>query len=84
MTVAAAGLISHIAVGALVGGPVGNVPTDLRPQPECDPVDTSTFAAYQKSMACRLEFVIPDPNYVRAAVHRELVNALGRRDVRQP
>ena len=29
------------------------VPTDLRPQPVCDPVDTSTFAAYQKSMACR-------------------------------
>jgi non-heme chloroperoxidase len=36
------------------------VPTDLRPQPQCDPVDTSTFAAYQRSRACRLGFVIPE------------------------
>jgi len=36
------------------------VPTDLRPPPDCDPVDTSTFAAYQKSRACRLGFVIPE------------------------
>jgi non-heme chloroperoxidase len=36
------------------------VPTDLRPQPKCDPVDRSTFAAYQKSMACRLGFLIPE------------------------
>ena len=36
------------------------VPTELRPQPVCDPVDTSTFAAYQRSLACRLGFVIPE------------------------
>jgi pimeloyl-ACP methyl ester carboxylesterase len=39
---------------------VKNVPPDLRPPPVCDPVDRSTFAAYQKSMACRLGFVIPE------------------------
>jgi pimeloyl-ACP methyl ester carboxylesterase len=36
------------------------VPTELRPQPKCDPVDTSTFAAFQTSRACRLGFVIPE------------------------
>jgi pimeloyl-ACP methyl ester carboxylesterase len=35
-------------------------PRDLRPQPVCDPVDTSTFAAFQKSRACRLGFTIPE------------------------
>jgi pimeloyl-ACP methyl ester carboxylesterase len=34
-------------------------PSDLRPQPVCDPVDRSSFTAYQKSMACRLGFTIP-------------------------
>ena len=63
------GLVYMDALGDLEDDPAADpewlalmkkVPSDLRPPPVCDPVDRRTFAAYQKSMACRLGFVIPE------------------------
>jgi non-heme chloroperoxidase len=36
------------------------VPAGLRPQRACDPVDTSTFAAFRITRACTLGFAIPE------------------------
>jgi pimeloyl-ACP methyl ester carboxylesterase len=63
------GLLYMDALGDLEDDPLADpewlalqkkVPTDLRPQPKSDPVDKSTLAVYQKSMACRLGFLIPE------------------------
>ena len=36
------------------------MPSGLRPQPVCDPADTSSFAAFRMTRACALEFTIPE------------------------
>jgi pimeloyl-ACP methyl ester carboxylesterase len=36
------------------------MPADLRPQPVCGPVNRDSFTAYQKSLACRFGFTIPE------------------------
>jgi pimeloyl-ACP methyl ester carboxylesterase len=36
------------------------MPADLRPHPVCGPADRDSFAAYQKSLACRFGFTIPE------------------------
>jgi non-heme chloroperoxidase len=36
------------------------MPAGLNPQPVCDPVDTSTFAAFRITRACTLGFAIPE------------------------
>ena len=36
------------------------MPPGLRPPPVCEPEDRSTFAAFQKSLACRFGFTFPE------------------------
>jgi non-heme chloroperoxidase len=36
------------------------MPSGLRPQPVCDPVDTSTFAAFRRTRTCPLGFTLPE------------------------
>jgi len=35
------------------------MPADLRPQPSCDPVDRSSFAAFRTTLACGFGFAFP-------------------------
>ncbi len=49
------------------------MPPGLRPQPVCDPVDTSTFAAFRRTRACRLGFALPE-----SELHQQFEDVNGR------
>ena len=64
-----AGLVYLDAIGDLEDDPPADkewaalqqkMPAGLRPPPVCDPVDTSTFAAFRITRACSLGFAIPE------------------------
>src|SRR5688572_11337791 len=63
-----AGLVYLDALGDLEDDPPADkewlalqqqLPPGLNPMPVCDPVDRSTFEAYQRSLACRYRFTLP-------------------------
>jgi pimeloyl-ACP methyl ester carboxylesterase len=39
------------------------MPSDLRPQAACEPVDRSSFAAFHRTLACRFGFAIPEAEH---------------------
>ncbi len=49
------------------------MPPGLRPQPVCDPVDRSTFAAFRRTRACRLGFALPE-----SELHHQFEDVNGR------
>jgi non-heme chloroperoxidase len=63
------GLVYLDAIGDLEDDPPADkewadlaekMPAGLRPQPVCSPLDTSSFATFQKTRACTLGFTIPE------------------------
>ena len=64
-----AGLVYLDAIGDLEDEPPADaewaalaqkVPRDLRPRPACDPVDTSSFAAFRRTRTCPMGFILPE------------------------
>jgi non-heme chloroperoxidase len=64
-----AGLVYLDAIGDLEDDPPADkewaalapkMPAGLRPKPVCDPVDTSSFAAFRRTRTCPMGFILPE------------------------
>ena len=64
-----AGLVYLDAIGDLEDDPPADkewaalqqkMPPGLRPQPKCDPVDASSFAAFRRTRTCPMGFILPE------------------------
>jgi hypothetical protein len=84
-----AGLVYLDAIGDLEDDPPADkewaalqqqMPPGLRPQPKCDPVDASSFAAFRRTRTCPMGFILPESEF-RQQFH-EVDGAVG--DVTAP